>query len=184
LSAPRIPEGLGQRIEAAGNLTLTPDMAVFFRDATLVLDQNRLAGDVDVDLGGAVPQVTARLAGDVLDFSAMSTDSSEDDGAANVESGGWSTARLDWSTARLDVSGLSAVNGEFSFKANAVDLGSIQLGATDLVGRLDRSRAVFTLNKVAAFDGDVTGQFVVNNRSGLSVGGVAVGLWAHGCGPG
>ncbi len=164
LSAPRIPEGLGQRIEADGNLTLTPDSTVFFRNATLVLDQNRLAGDVDVDLSGAVPQVTARLAGDVLDFSAMSTDTSEEDGAANVDSGGWSTARL-------DVSGLSAVNGEFSFKANAVDLGSIQLGPTDMVGALERSRMVFTLNQVTAFDGTVTGQFVINNRSGLSVGG-------------
>lgn len=163
-AAPRIPEGLGQRIEAEGNLTLTPEMTVFFRNASLALDQNRLAGDVDVDLSGAVPYVTARLAGDVLDFSAMSTDSSQEDGAANVESGGWSTARL-------DVSGLSAVDGAFSFKANAVDLGSIQLGATDMVGRLDRARMVFTLNKVTAFDGDVTGQFVINNRSGLSVGG-------------
>ena len=163
-TAPRIPEGLGQRIEAEGNLTLTPDMNVFFRNATLALDQNRLAGDVDVDLSGDVPQVTARLAGDVLDFSAMSTDTSDEDGAANVDSGGWSTARI-------DVSGLSAVDGAFSFKANAVDLGSIQLGATDMMGRLDRSRMVFTLNKVRAFEGDVTGQFVINNRGGLSVGG-------------
>jgi AsmA protein len=163
-AAPRIPEGLGQRIEAEGNLTLTPDMNVFFRNATLALDQNRLAGDVDVDLSGAVPQVTARLAGDVLDFSALSTDTSAQDGAANVESGGWSTARI-------DVSGLSAVDGAFSFKANGVDLGSIQLGATDMVGRLERSRIVFTLNKVTAFEGDVTGQFVINNRGGLSVGG-------------
>lgn len=161
---PRIPEGLGQRVELGGNLTLTPDMEVFFRDATIALDQNRLAGDVDLALGGDVPQVTARLAGDQLDFSAMSTDTSEGDGAANAGSGGWSDARL-------DVSGLSAVNGQFTFRANAVDLGSIQLGNTALNGTLDRSRLVLKFDDLQAFDGGISGQLVVNNRSGLSVGG-------------
>jgi len=123
-----------------------------------------LAGDVDLVLGGDVPQVTARLAGDVLDFSAMSTDTSEGDGAANASSGGWSDARL-------DVSGLSTVNGQFTFKANAVDLGSIQLGNTALNGTLDRSRMVLQFDDLQAFDGEITGQFVVNNRNGLSVGG-------------
>lgn len=162
--APRIPEGLGQRVEFGGNLTLTPEMDVFFRDASLALDQNRLAGDIDLNLGGDVPQVTARLAGDRLDFSAMSTDTSEGDGAANAGAGGWSEARL-------DVSGLSAVNGEFTFKANALDLGSIQLGRTALSGSLDRARLVTRFEDVEAFDGRVSGQFVVNNRAGLSVGG-------------
>lgn len=162
--APRIPEGLGQRVEFGGNLTLTPEMDVFFRDASLALDQNRLAGDIDVRLAGEVPQVTARLAGDRLDFSAMSTDTSEGDGAANAGAGGWSEARL-------DVSGLSAVNGDFTFKANALDLGSIQLGKTALSGSLDRSRMVTRFENIEAFDGLVSGQFVVNNRAGLSVGG-------------
>lgn len=163
-TAPRIPVGLGQQITAEGNLTLTPDNQVFFRDAAIGLDQNRLAGDVDVALGGSVPTVKARLAGDRLDFSAMSTDTSEGDGAANAGAGGWSDARI-------DASGLAAVNGEFTFKANAVDLGSIQLGATEMKGVLDRARLALDLVNVSAFDGTVSGQFVVNNRNGLSVGG-------------
>lgn len=163
-TAPRIPEGLGQQIEASGNLTLTPENQLFFRDATIALDQNRLAGDVDVALGGDLPVVTARLAGDRLDFSAMSTDTTEGDGAANAGSGGWSDARI-------DASGLNAVNGQFSFKANAVDLGSIQLGTTEMKGNLDRSRLVLQFGQLSAFDGAVSGQFVVNNRNGLSVGG-------------
>ncbi len=161
---PRIPEGLGQRVALAGTLTLTDAPAVFLREATIALDQNQLAGDVDIDLSEAVPSVMARLSGDVLDFSAMSTDTSAGDGAANTESGGWSTARL-------DVSGLSNVNGQFAFLANAVDLGSIQLGPTVMQGNLDRARLVMTLEDVTAFDGKISGQFVVNNRSGLSVGG-------------
>ncbi len=162
--APRIPEGMGQSLDIDGQLTLTPEQDVFLRNATLALDDNILKGDVDVALAGKVPFVTARLAGDRLDFSAMSTDTTEGDGAANAGAGGWSDARI-------DVSGIEAVEGKFTFKANAVDLGSIQLAQTEMSGTLDRSRLVLEFSKLGAFDGAVSGQFVVNNRNGLSVGG-------------
>ena len=110
------------------------------------------------------PVVTARLTAGDLDFSAMSTDSTAGDGAANTGSGGWSNAAL-------DVSGLSAMNGQLSFKANSVDLGSIKIVNADMRGTLDNSRLVLDLNNVGAFDGAVSGQFVVNGRGGVSVGG-------------
>lgn len=160
---PRIPEGLGQKVNVSGELTLTADNQVFLRGATIDLDQNRLTGALDVALKDT-PFVTARLQGDRLDFSAMNTDTSEGDGAANAGAGGWSDARI-------DVSGLSGVNGEFSLKANAIDLGSLQLASTDMTGALDRSRLVLDLTNVDVFDGSVSGQFVVNGRGGLSVGG-------------
>ena len=160
---PRIPEGLGQKVNVSGELTLTADNQVFLRGATIDLDQNRLTGALDVALKDT-PYVTARLQGDRLDFSAMNTDTSEGDGAANAGAGGWSDARI-------DVSGLSGVNGEFSLKANAIDLGSLQLASTDMTGALDRSRLVLDLTNVDVFDGSVSGQFVVNGRGGLSVGG-------------
>jgi AsmA protein len=160
---PVIPVGMGQHPKLRGGITLAPDGGMFLRNAEIDLDHNRLTGDVDVTPGD-VPFVKARLSGGALDFSAMSTDNSSGDGAANAGAGGWSDARL-------DVSGLGAVNGEFTFQALSVDLGSIQLGATALKGSLDRSRLVLDLGGVRAFDGQVSGQFVVNNRNGLSVGG-------------
>ncbi|WP_394196068.1 AsmA family protein [Litoreibacter albidus] len=162
-AAPRIPEGLGQEVNVSGDMTLTADNQMFLRGATINLDQNQLTGELDVALKDT-PYVTARLQGDRLDFSAMSTDTTEGDGAANAGAGGWSDAQL-------DVSGLSGVNGEFSLKANEIDLGSIKLGRTDLGGALDRSRLVLDLANVGVFDGAVSGQFVVNGRGGLSVGG-------------
>lgn len=162
-TAPRIPVGLGQKVKASGELTLTADNQVFFRNATIDLDQNQLTGAVDIALKDT-PYVTARLQGGSLDFSAMSTDTSSGDGAANAGAGGWSDARI-------DVSGLSGVNGEFSLKAKAINLGSIQLAATDVKGTLDRSRLVLNLGEVGVFGGSVSGQFVVNGRGGLSVGG-------------
>lgn len=163
-SPPRIPEGLGQRVGLKSALTVTPEQRVSLRGAVIDLDQNRLTGDVDLSLGGAKPVVTAQLSGDRLDFSAMSTDDSAGDGAANAGAGGWSDARI-------DASGLSAVDGTFALRANAIDLGSIQLQRTDLKGALERARLVLTFNELGLFDGSVTGQFVVNNRNGLSVGG-------------
>jgi AsmA protein len=160
---PVIPIGLGQHPKISGDITLSPDNNLFLRNAVIDLDFNQVKGDVDVTLGD-VPFVKARLVGGDLDFSSMSTDTSEGDGAANAGAGGWSDARL-------DVSGISAVNGEFTFQAKSLDLGSMQLGKTAMKGTLDRSRMVLDLGGVQAFDGQVSGQFVVNNRNGLSVGG-------------
>ena len=160
---PLIPVGLGQHPKVVGNVTLSADNKLFLRDAVIDLDFNQLRGDVDVTLSD-VPYIKARLSGGNLDFSSMSTDTSKGDGAANVGSGGWSDARL-------DVSGLSAVNGEFTFQADSVDLGSIKLGKTALKGALERSRLVLDLGGIGAFGGGASGQFVVNNRNGLSVGG-------------
>jgi AsmA protein len=157
---PVIPPGLGQQASLSADLTFK-DNAIFLRGAKIGLDQNALAGDMDVVLSEP-PRVKARLSAGSLDFSAMSTDSSSGDGAANVESGGWSTAPI-------DVSGLNAVNGDFTLNADAIDLGSIQLGKTALTGTLDNSRLVLDLKDIAVFDGLVNGQFVVNGRGGLSV---------------
>lgn len=163
-TAPRIPAGLGQKVRAQGELTLTPDNQLFLRGATLDLDQNQFAGDIDVDLGGDTPFVTARLDGGDIDFSAMSTDETEGDGAANAGAGGWSDNRI-------DVSGLSGVDGKFSLKVNSLDVGSMMLARTSIAGELDRARLVLSLAEVGVFDGVVAGQFVVNGRGGLSVGG-------------
>ncbi|MFY0692268.1 MAG: AsmA family protein [Paracoccaceae bacterium] len=160
---PRIPAGMGQRTQLAGALTMSSTTQFALRDVTIDLDQNRLQGDLDVTLADK-PVVTARITGDQIDFSAMSTDTSQGDGAANVQAGGWSDAFL-------DVSGLNAVDGTFSLRLGGLDLGSIKLGATSMNGTLDNSRLVLDLGQVSVFDGGVTGQFVVNNRSGLSVGG-------------
>lgn len=158
---PVIPPGLGQRTQVTGNLTLTSDNQLFLRGAVLDLDQNRFQGDLDVTLGDT-PYVTARMVGDRIDFSAMSTDETEGDGAANAGAGGWSDAPL-------DVSGLSAVDGEFSLRANAIDLGSIQLARTSLSGTIKNSRMVLEFSELGVFDGTVSGSFVVNGRGGLSV---------------
>jgi AsmA protein len=58
-----------------------------------------------------------------------------------------------------------------AFSADSIDLGDLKLGRTRTLMTLDQSRAVFALREVRGYDGLVTGDFVVNNRAGLSVGG-------------
>ena len=55
--------------------------------------------------------------------------------------------------------------------ADSIDLGDLKLGKTRTLMTLDRSRAVFGLREVRGYAGLMTGEFVVNNRTGLSVGG-------------
>ena len=50
-------------------------------------------------------------------------------------------------------------------------LGTLKLGTTRVLLRNDNARMVADLREINAFDGVLTGEFVVNNRSGLSVGG-------------
>ena len=66
---------------------------------------------------------------------------------------------------------LSTFDGEARLRADAVNLGDVQLGPVHAVLRNDASRLVADIRELAVFDGMVTGEFIVNNRSGLSVGG-------------
>lgn len=162
LPAPGLPRGLGRSVSAKAGLTLTADRQLALRDLEADLGGNRLRGGADIALNGT-PQVNAQIDAGPLDLTALT----EDDGSG----GGSSDAAAGWSRAPIDASGLAAFNGDIALRAQSIDLGQFKLGATRALLRNDRSRMVFDLREVAAYDGNVTGRFVVNNRSGLSVGG-------------
>ncbi|MFV2053540.1 AsmA family protein [Aliiroseovarius sp. YM-037] len=164
-TAPDLPEGLGRQASMSGQLTYTAEGVAYLREGKLTLDQNTLTGEADVDMSGERPRVNAQFTADKLDFSSLAAG---DDG----DSGGNAGAAGDgWSTDRIDASALSSFDGQIAFRANAIDLGTLKLGPTRALATNDRSRIVFDLREVNAYEGVVTGQFVMNNRSGLSVGG-------------
>jgi AsmA protein len=76
-----------------------------------------------------------------------------------------------WPEGTIDVSALSTMDVELSLAAPSMDLGVLRLGETRVLVTVDRARAVVDLRQVAAYGGQVTGDFVVNGRGGLSVGG-------------
>ncbi|MEO9897444.1 MAG: AsmA family protein [Paracoccaceae bacterium] len=166
LPAPGLPKGLGAAVEAETNLTLTTDRKLALRDLSANLGGNVLNGAADISLNG-IPQINVQLDGGDLDLSVLSASS----GTSGGSSGQAAPAGSGWPKDRIDASGLAAFNGDIAFTAKAIDLGTLKLGATRALLRNDRSRMVFELREVNAYDGVVTGEFVLNNRSGLSVGG-------------
>ena len=167
LPAVDLPAKLGRSIDLTTDLTLTADRQLSLRDLIVDLGGNRLTGGVDVSLNG-VPQVNAQLDAGPLDLSDLGGDSGSGGGSG---SGNAAPASAGWPKDTIDASGLAAFNGDIALSAQSIDLGTFKLGRTRTVLSNDNSRMVFELREVAAYDGNVTGQFVINNRNGLSVGG-------------
>jgi len=159
-----IPDGLGRAVTVESDLTFK-DMRLALRNAALGLDGNRFTGAADVDLSGAKPRLNVQMNAGALDLSGLSREE------ASSGSGSGEAAEDGWSKAPINADGLAAVDGEFALVADSVDLGNFKLGKTRTLATLDRSRLVFALREVRAYDGLITGEFVMNNRSGLSVGG-------------
>ena len=162
LPAADLPAKLGRSVRAQTDLTLTSDRKLALREVDVDLGGNRVTGAADIALNG-VPQVVAKLNAGALDLSGL-----EEGGAG---AGGTTPASSGWPRSAIDASGLAAFNGDIELNAQSLDLVSFKLGKTRAVLRNDNSRMVVELREVAAYDGVVTGEFVVNNRSGLSVGG-------------
>jgi len=163
LGAVELPQGFGARISGGADVTLTQEMRLSLRNMTLDLGGNALSGAADIDLAGDVPRVNAQLNAGALDLSKLAGADSNESDAASADTG--------WSRAPIDASGLALANGEVALVADSIDLGDLELGKTRTLMALDRSRAVFSLRELRAYDGLITGEFVANNRSGLSVGG-------------
>lgn len=153
-----LPHGLGQAIAAQTQLTVTADQRVSLRGLTASLDQNRLSGDVDIFLADK-PRVNGKLQAGDLDLTALT------EGESNA------AASDGWSKAPIDASALGLFDGEVLIDANSLDLGTLKFGKTRLLITNDNSRAVFAIRELQGYEGGFSGQFVMNNRNGLSVGG-------------
>ncbi len=156
ISSVDVPEGFGRALNIDGLVSFSGDR-VSLREGVIVADGTRLDGSADVVLA-ATPQITANFAAGDLDL-------------AFLTEGGSSGGGSGWSTERIDASGLSAFNGSIGLTARSLDLGTLKFGSTRLNVTNDRSRAVVRFDELRGYDGNITGQFVANNRNGLSVGG-------------
>ena len=163
-AAPDLPQGLGAvSLSVTADLTLDSAGALYLRGAVIRADGNELTGDIDLKPGKDRPKLSARLRTDALSLAGLSG------GQGGGAGGGMEAAG--WPKDKIDVSGLAAVDAAVALVAGSVDLGVMKLGETRLILTIDRARAVFDIKQMAAYGGAVTGQFVVNGRGGLSVGG-------------
>ncbi len=172
--APELPPGVGKTIAVKGALTYAPAGSVHLRDAVMTLDQNRLSGAADLTLDGK-PRLTGQFTAGALDLRAFTGETGKSGGKSGGGGGGKGKGGAKdsggWSTDPIDVSALAALDAEVGIVADSVDLGSAKLGKTRILAKLTDRRLVLTLNEVRAYDGLITGTFVVNGRGGLSVGG-------------
>lgn len=163
-AAPQLPQGLGaESLSLGGQLTLDASGTAFLRGATIRADGNEITGDLDLAPGEPRPKLTATLRAGALALPGLA-------GGQGGGAGGGMQAE-GWPRDRIDVSALGALDAEVALVAGSVDLGLLRLGETRLLMGLDRARAVFDIRQLAAYGGTITGQFVVNGRGGLSVGG-------------
>ncbi|WP_135449290.1 AsmA family protein [Tabrizicola caldifontis] len=152
--------GLGQdRLTVTGQLTLDGTGAAFLREAEIVADRNRITGDLDLRPGEARPKLSGTLTAGPIMIGAV-----RDAAPEGAQTPGWPEDRI-------DVSALGLLDADVAFSAPSLDLGALNLGETRGRVTVDRSRAVFEIRQMVAYGGQVTGDFVVNGRGGLSVGG-------------
>lgn len=155
-----LPAGLGREVALDGQVVFAENR-VALRDATLLLDENRITGAADISLDGPKPVVMADLNLGTFDLSALG-------GGEAGEAAPAEDAASGWPTDPIDASALGLFDGKIAISADAIDLGSLRLGETWAVTEIANARAVTDIRKLAAYDGAITGKIVVNARNGLS----------------
>jgi AsmA protein len=167
--APSLPQGLGAKVrQVSGNVTLAQAGSVHLRDGTLLLDNNKFSGDLDLKFDGARPNLTAKITSGNLDFAALASGSG---GPESTLGAGAAAPSTGWSRDLLDVSGLAALDATVALAADNIDLGKAKLNRTRLHISLVKARMVIEARELQAYGGNTAGNFVVNGRGGLSVGG-------------
>lgn len=177
INAPIFPGNMGRDIGINGHLIYTTEGhgALYLRDATARLAANTLHLEADLTLpqsSNLPSNLAAKIVAKDLDLSTLTTGTARS-GPAESRSAVLEPAvsGTGWPRARLDVSALGTLNGTVALTAESVDLGRVKLDAIDTVFTLEDRRLVVGLNQIAVYDGELSGQAVVNGRDGLSIGG-------------
>lgn len=149
-------------IEAKGSVDATAENVAV--SGSYGFGTNRLQGPLSVALGD-VPFLSAQLAGGDLDLSFLSAEEgSATNDAPAAEGKGWSTDPI-------DASGLGLLDADIRLEATSIDLGTTAMQNVVAAVTIDNARAVARILQAEAFGGALVGQFVANNRNGLSVAG-------------
>ena len=149
-------------VSLAGQVTLAPAGSLHLREGALRLGSNRVTAALDLALDGPRPRLSGEIAAETLDLTAFT---GAGDGAGD---GGGAPG---WSREPIDASAVGLLDAALSLRAGTVETGFGRIAPFRAGLSIDRARAVFDLREIGLHEGRVTGEFVINNRSGLSVGG-------------
>ncbi len=157
---PDLPRGLGSDLIAVtGNVTLAREGSVHLRAAELRLDQTVLNVALDLVPGEDRPMLRGTITGGAITLPGL------------LASADGTTEASGWPRDVIDVSGLFATDADLTVRTQSLDLGAVTLSDIDLRATLTRGRVVFDIASIGTYGGQLAGQFVINGRGGLSVGG-------------
>ncbi|MDM7932783.1 AsmA family protein [Tabrizicola sp.] len=148
----------------SGQVTLDGDGAAILRGVVIEADGNRLTGDLNLRPGDARPKILGQLTAGPIRVGTGPQGDMGGGAAGGMQADGWPDGMI-------DVSALGSVDAEIELAAPSLDLGVLKLGETRALFTLDRARAVTQIRQMAGYGGQIGGEFVVNGRGGLSVGG-------------
>ena len=148
------PAGTLESMELDAGLTLAVDR-IDMSNLTMTIDQTQLTGQAGVALG-ARPHISANLTSGPLDLTPFMGPSGG--GGASSSGGG---AQPGWSTDPLDLSALRTVDADVAIRAEAVDLGDIEIGRSDINAKLRNGRLDIRLDRVDAYGGGISGNLVL-----------------------
>jgi AsmA protein len=164
VAMPALPAGLGKGgVTLSGKVTRSAKGGLFLRGGKIGLGQALLAADLDYAQGKARPKLSGKIVAGDLNLAALAG------GEGGGASGGAQAAG--WPQDKIDVSALGALDAEVAVTAKSLDLGLVKFGATQAIVTLDRARLNTEIRKAAAYGGSIAGNFVVNGRGGVSMGG-------------
>lgn len=163
-AAPGLPAGFDRAISGSARVTLAPAGSVHLRDLALRAPAGQIAGAADLTFDGPRPRLVASVSSNALNLASLA-------GGGEGGTGAGAAAPSGWPRDMIDASGLAALDADISVSADRVDLGGMVLAPVRLGLTIDRARAVFDLRQIGLYDGALSGEFVVNARSGLSTGG-------------
>lgn len=161
-AAPAVSTALIANLGGRAQVTLAPEGSVHLRDMALRAGPNSLTGAADLTFDGPRPKLVAQVSAGRIDLTTLTAGGN---GAAPAAS------QPGWPRDTIDASALGALDAEVTLAADSIDLGALVLGPVRAGLTIDRARAVFDLREIGLYEGRLSGEFVVNARSGLSTGG-------------
>lgn len=160
-SMPEMPAGLGRnQIAVSGDVRLAQEGSVHLREGLVRLDDTLLSVAADLVPGEDRPMLRGTITGGEIALPGLLE--ARDDTLETGEG---------WPRDIIDVSGLFTTDADLTVRADSLDLGAVALSDIDLRARINRGRLVFDIASIRTYEGQLAGQFVINGRGGLSVGG-------------
>ncbi|GGB39252.1 hypothetical protein GCM10011316_09110 [Roseibium aquae] len=164
-----IGAGAGLRQFKASGLFSIEENAIAFDETQFVLDETSGKASGRIQTAGK-PNITADLVLNEIVLDPYLSQAGADSGAGAPPPSGQGGARQaarGWSTDAIDFSGLNAANAAFSISTNAIRWEAITVGRSRLTANIQNGVLTANLAEMQLYEGNGTGQVVLNGAAGL-----------------